>query len=83
MSSEFKNPMDEWIRIAKEREQERLERMQRAKLRRQRLAVINNKRMKQLDELYQPGSAVDKIQMQITPWEIDEFGNLSRKIYSR
>ena len=75
--------MEKLIRIAKERERERLKRMLRAKLRRQRLAIINNKRMKKLDELYQPGLAVDKIQMQITPWEIDEFGNLSRKIYSR
>jgi hypothetical protein len=67
---------DRWFSVERERQRERIKRLERAKRRAQR----STQREERMQRVF--GNA-DDIRMQVTDWETDAQGNLSRKVFQK
>jgi hypothetical protein len=70
------NEANRWFHVDQERKRERRKRAERAQRRASRAA----RREQNLQRAF---ITTSDIEMQITEWLIDEFGNLSRKVYAK
>jgi hypothetical protein len=70
------NPLDPWFKVDRDRRRERAQRTARS----QRRAARAAQREQDLQRAF---ATAPNIEMHVTGWEIDEQGNLSRKVFAK